>query len=558
MQLALIDRIIQGPTSVTAKGFPFINEASFRLFQEQLPHLFCNGLAILDYLRDLNPGSESEARAKQVIEAMVLTAAVTAPSDLWLLKHILSAYAQIGLLPDFCGQREFSPASLAREHALNDAIMKIDFSFLKSRGYLREVSPGSFSVANHPSVRAALKEFKPYPVHLPIDMIEMLGHYFANAKNAAKDPVTQIFQLPEQFVKNPDPAIDWVPSLSAIEIGSRILPIVLSLRQRLSLDNLQVGTKLSEILGATKELIRPLFLAAGFARSDDTLTLLGVRTLQRGPGPMGIIHAYHTYLSLHVSKLKNQVVMPWVARGANVAASQDANARTFSLANDNLDRYCRDHNWSFTIFIEHAVGKGEATRQRFERSGEQTIRYFGADLEDAAIDQAIAQQKDGLLPKNMRFLRHADIGKPELLLGFLRSVGADPCGAVMLVGNGFHEVRGQSDASMIEVFRGYCDAGVLLIFTEESGLDDEDLLRTGFNTYHAGFRYVHELSGQGLRPVYDLGVGRMSWASCARSGGYNVLDDYTARTRTIYPYPREDGRNPAISVTYFCVPQSLK
>ena len=60
---------------------------------------------------------------------------------------------------------------------------------------------------------------------------------------------------------------------------------------------------------------------------------------------------------------------------------------------------------------------------------------------------------------------------------------------------------------MIQVFKQYCDAGIVLIFTEESGLSDEDLLATGWNTYHSGLRYVHELSGQGLRLAVDRGDG---------------------------------------------------
>ena len=40
----------------------------------------------------------------------------------------------------------------------------------------------------------------------------------------------------------------------------------------------------------------------------------------------------------------------------------------------------------------------------------------------------------------------------------------------MLVGNGFHEVRQQTDERMVEVFRGYAEAGFVLLFTEESAL----------------------------------------------------------------------------------------
>lgn len=70
----------------------------------------------------------------------------------------------------------------------------------------------------------------------------------------------------------------------------------------------------------------------------------------------------------------------------------------------------------------------------------------------------------------------------------------------------------------------------MIVFTEESVLGDQDLRATGWNTYHAGFRYVHELSGQGLRPVYGTDKsGRHSWKICASLGGYAVLSKYSAR-----------------------------
>ncbi|PWT88959.1 MAG: hypothetical protein C5B54_09760, partial [Acidobacteria bacterium] len=81
---------------------------------------------------------------------------------------------------------------------------------------------------------------------------------------------------------------------------------------------------------------------------------------------------------------------------------------------------------------------------------------------------------------------------------------------------------------------------------------------TAWNTYHAGFRYVHELSGQGLRPAYGTDrSGKHSWKICASLGGYAVLQKYCAHTRTIYPFPKQGGYNPPISMTYFCVPASL-
>lgn len=128
----------------------------------------------------------------------------------------------------------------------------------------------------------------------------------------------------------------------------------------------------------------------------------------------------------------------------------------------------------------------------------------------------------------------------------------------MMVGNGFHEVRNQTNQKMLEVLRGYQQAGILLIFTEETGLSDSDLLATAWNTYHAGFRYVHEMSGQGLRPAWDSKRRKVwSWRRCARLAGYTVLDRYTVATRTIFPTRKPHRKNPSISVTYFCVPESV-
>ena len=84
-------------------------------------------------------------------------------------------------------------------------------------------------------------------------------------------------------------------------------------------------------------------------------------------------------------------------------------------------------------------------------------------------------EKIKTLPEAKRAEIEADIADPGRLVGALRALNLDPDGAVMLVGNGFHEVRDRSDARMIEVFRGYAQAGFVLLFTEESALSVDDL-----------------------------------------------------------------------------------
>src|SRR3989304_3445856 len=113
--------------------------------------------------------------------------------------------------------------------------------------------------------------------------------------------------------------------------------------------------------------------------------------------------------------------------GKRGAGSQDANRATFEQANDSLDRFCGDTGFQYGVFIEHAIGRGEATRQRYARSG-GALHSVGADLEDAAIDAAMEEQRRGALPGNMVFVRQADIGRPGALLSAPRSAGLSPGG----------------------------------------------------------------------------------------------------------------------------------
>ena len=251
-----------------------------------------------------------------------------------------------------------------------------------------------------------------------------------------------------------------------------------------------------------------------------------------------------------------------VQRGANIAASQDANRKTFLAANDALDRFCAETGFQPSVFIEHALGKGEATRQRYERSAD-ALRYVGADLEWAAIEAARAERDAGRLPADMVLVGGMDIGAPERLFEAIREAGCTVHGSVMVVGNGFHEVREQTDAKLEAVFSAYEQAGVILLFTEESALLTADLLETAWNTYHAGFRYVHERSGQGLRPARPEPPSifgeprRASWTECAERAGYVRADRYCSKGRTIYPFTPIHGHNPAISVNHFFVPGGI-
>lgn len=560
----ILAAIIEGPTGVSSAGFPTISEESFQKWMHGVPHLFQQGSALLDWLRLMEKAIaqrsgtavESWLRAIKVLETVVQTAAVTAPSDLWLMKHILSSHHRAGILEHLKTGKSLNLGELSQREGLSLKQLRFDFHFLKSRAVVTaDASIDSYTLAQHPQIRALIDGFVPVDPATPVNILPLLNLCFEGGKleEETSRQVQGFLALPSGL----EPAPNWIAGPLEVELGYRLVPLLLAYRNSRYYQT-GSGPVIPDQVAFSK-LMNACLHQAGIVTPDGQATALGRRVLERGSGPFGIIHAYHEYMNHQDALLQGRAAHAWVSRAENVAASQDANRKTFLMINDDIDKFIKKRAFQLRVFIEHAVGQGEATRQRFARSGAAAIEYFGADLEDAAIDRAIAAQQLGKLPQNMRFVRKADIGDPAYLIEQLSAWKIETKGAIMVVGNGFHEIRTQTNDKMIAVFKGYNDAGIVLIFTEESALSDDDLLHTGWNTYHAGFRYVHELSGQGLRPAYeyDEETDRLSWKACLERAGYWVHPSFTSHTRRIYPLPREHGYNPAISVNYFCIPSYL-
>lgn len=546
------------PTRRTARGHPYLQEPAWTRLRDWVPHILDDGPRALGAAERVASAARAAGvpvdDAAQVVRQVVLSAAVTAPPDLWLLRSVLAACHTTGLSARF----------LAGEVVHAEAEQRIDLRFLLSRGLVRLSGDGT-RIADHRAARDAFERTGPL-----VGPATSWAEVWRAACDGRVTPDARALLLAAYTapVATPVRAPGWfAPSASAIERGARLVPLVLGLRAAGRIPALLDAARVDAAalcadasLGAVAEAT---LRDVGALDASGALSVVGRRILERGPGPFGIIEAYQPYMDKLADIWTKGRGAVWVERGKNVAASQDANRATFEAANDALDRFCAETGFSYRVFIEHALGKGEATRQRHARKGGHELRYVGADLEDAAIDASIAERDAGRLPADMLFVRDADIGKPDVLLRALASAGISPAGAVMIVGNGFHEVREQTDARMTEVFRGYAQAGIVLLFTEETGLSVEDLLATAWNTYHAGFAYVHERSGQGLRPADERaassldGVRPASWHACAARGGYVRLDAFSPRGRTAYPYTPASGHNPAISVTHFCVPAAL-
>jgi hypothetical protein len=489
--------------------------------------------------------------AARIVRQVVRTAAITAPSDLWLLHYVLAALRSTGVADRLLAGEVVVPERsglVARE-------LGVDLRFLLARGYLLRSGEG-FRLAHDAHSRRVLMASAD-PVDLPAHLSQAWARMF---RGDPTEPDLKYLEVAARSLgaDSEREAGLWSATPGEIELGFRLVPLVVGLQVSGRLEGfLESGVVTEATAGSPAARILE---AAGILDPEGRLGDLGRRVLDRGPGPMGSIEAYHPYVErLHeiLTRGRGEV---WVSRSANVAASQLANRKSFETANDRLDQFAAATGFTYSVFIEHALGRGEATRQRFERSGAERIAYVGADLEDAAIDAAIEWQNEGLLPASMRFVRNADIGRPEVLLDALADFGLSAEGAVMMVGNGFHEVREPTDESMTRVFERYAEAGVVLLFTEETALAVEDLLETAWNTYHAGFKYVHERSGQGLRPAGIRPPSAFeesppaSWTECAERAGYVRAHDFCAKSRTVYPYPPPTGHNPSISVTHFFVP----
>ncbi|HEY1100273.1 MAG TPA: hypothetical protein VGF99_15150, partial [Myxococcota bacterium] len=488
---------------------------------------------------------------------------VTAPSDLWLCRSVLGTLAHVGLAQRLLDGEAIDVASAgvdARE-------LRIDLELLLSRGLVVLDDDGRFRVRPHPTATATMAAFSAPPAW-PADVSQLWARLFRGERLAPAQRAVLLALGQDVPVRTTIEQDAWWPTAAEVEAGARLVPLVLGLRAsgrhvRVARDARVEAATLAPHDRPCATAALAILRACGVIDDDGVPTTTGRRVADKGAGPMGIIEAYHPYMAHLDEILVGGRGTSWVTRGANIAASQDANHDSFSRANDALDAFLADTGFQPHVFIEHAIGRGEATRQRFARPGGSTLQYFGADLEDAAIDACLEEQRAGRLPANMVFVRAADIGVPSLLTEAVVDAGASPDGAVMIVGNGFHEVREQTDARMIEVFKGYADAGIIMLFTEESALRLDDLLATAWNTYHAGFRYVHDKSGQGLRPAEPAPPSTLghqmqkSWRECAEAGGYVRLDRYSSKSRTVYPLTTSGTYNPAISANHFCVPRAL-
>src|SRR5262249_57224411 len=119
-----------------------------------------------------------------VVRQVVLTATITAPPDLWLLRHVLGFFAELGLLQKLVSGDAIVPGACevevqGRRTLLHAAELDKDLTFLLSRGMVEQYDDG-YRIAGHPRVRDIFTTVRPRPANLPASTTSAWRHPFAD------------------------------------------------------------------------------------------------------------------------------------------------------------------------------------------------------------------------------------------------------------------------------------------------------------------------------------------------------------------------------------------
>ena len=358
VDFSLVVDILTSKTGVSSSGFPYISNEGFKHFRNHIPHLYRDGLEVLHFINAVEeklskigpPPDELDSinRAIKVIKTIVYTAGVTATPDLWLLRQVLGTHCELGTLAYFLEGHEIEISTYAEKNKLNAIQLSTDLHFLYSRGFLIESAKG-FAIKDTPLVLEVFRQIKKIPDGFKVNMVHKMSDWFYGEQ--AEKKLIQSFM---EMDFNSQPSKDWMAGIDQLELGYRLLPLVLGIRVAGLSSVLRKDVVIEDQIPMLLPEMSYIFDEAGMVKKGK-VTELGARVFERGPGPFGIIAAYHPYMSQLKGLLLKDSSKVWVRRGANVAASQDANAKTFQLSNDSLNRFRKDYDFEFEVFIEHAI-----------------------------------------------------------------------------------------------------------------------------------------------------------------------------------------------------------
>ena len=310
--------ILTSETGTSSSGYPFLQPPVWRRLRDWVPHILSEGPRVLATVAQLvNAGASPDAG--RVVRQVVRSAAVTAPPDLWLTRHILAALRTVGVLDRLIAGDVVTPDD---EDTLRAEELSIDLRFLLSRGWLVRAGTG-YRLAGHAHAQQ-LSLLGPTPLPAGVSVL-----WRAALEGASVPALDALDPVHISIKQDRHPGL-WSATAWEIELGYRLVPLVVALRatsESMDLSHLPpVGHRILEAAGA------------------------GARVLERGPGPFGIIEAYHPYMATLPTVLRAGRGAVHVDRSTNIAASQAANRKSFRRANDALDRFCADTGFSYQVF----------------------------------------------------------------------------------------------------------------------------------------------------------------------------------------------------------------
>ena len=95
------------PVHTSTAGYPYLQHSAWTRLRDWVPYTLGEGPRVLagaqfvvDQAREAGAGPdalENLAAAQRVVRQVVMTAAITAPPELWLLRHVLAALDRVGV-----------------------------------------------------------------------------------------------------------------------------------------------------------------------------------------------------------------------------------------------------------------------------------------------------------------------------------------------------------------------------------------------------------------------------------------------------------------------------
>ena len=171
-----LEVILSLPTGKTSSGHPYLQEPAWRRFRDWVPHILDDGPRVLAAIDGIAADRADGGDAAKVVRQIVLTAAITAPSDLWLLRHVVAAFHRLGL-----SQRLLDDETLRADRLvpLLSTEVQVDLRFLLTRGLLRGSKDGGVRVADHAAARAVFAwQPSALPSSLPSSLATALARLF--------------------------------------------------------------------------------------------------------------------------------------------------------------------------------------------------------------------------------------------------------------------------------------------------------------------------------------------------------------------------------------------